>query len=84
MSKKALVLNGFAGGINKDSDATDLPAEGRGKDQVVSLKNMLADRGGKLRMRRYSSASHTYAGGTTTNGKNDLLIKSIMSKAYIK
>jgi len=74
MSKKALVLNGFAGGINKDSDATDLPAEGRGKDQVVSLKNMLADRGGKLRMRRYSSASHTYAGGTTTNGKNDLLI----------
>lgn len=74
MSKKALVLNGFAGGINKDSDATDLPAEGRGKDQVVSLKNMLADRGGKLRMRLYSVASHTYSGGTTTNGKGDLLI----------
>jgi len=75
MSKKALVLNGFAGGINKDSDATDLPAEGRGKDQVVSLKNMLADRGGKLRTRLYSVATESgYSGGVAASGKTSLVI----------
>lgn len=75
MPKQALVLNGFGGGINKDSDATDLPAEGRGKDQVVSLKNMLADRGGKVRTRLYTvAAESSFTGGTTTAGKNGLLI----------
>lgn len=75
MPKKALVLNGFAGGINKDSDATDLPAEGRGKDQVVSLKNMLADRGGKVRTRLYTVTAETgFTGGTTIDAKHDLMI----------
>ena len=49
MPKKALVLNGFLGGINIDSDASDLPSEGRGKDQAVEIKNMLSDYGGKVR-----------------------------------
>ncbi len=75
MPKQAIVLNGFAGGINKDSDATDLPAEGRGKDQVVTMQNMLADLGGKSYVSNYKFV----AGGLTPNGSNandtdDLLI----------
>ncbi len=66
MSKKALVLNGFGGGINKDSDATDLPAEGRGKDQVVTLTNMLADLGGKT----YLSSYKFVAGGIAADSNN--------------
>ena len=75
MPKKALVLNGFGGGINKDSDTTDLPAEGRGKDQVVTMQNMLADLGGKTYVSNYKFVAETTIVDTRSiSGTDGLLI----------
>ena len=74
MPKRSLVLNGFLGGINKDSDATDVTSDGRGKDEVVTLKNMLADRGGKVYTSKYKFIDDAIINGTITSGETDLLI----------
>jgi len=47
MPKKSLVLNGFSGGLNLDSDASDLTSSGRDKDELSSSTNVLNDYKGK-------------------------------------
>ena len=48
MPKNAVVLNGFAGGINQDADETDIITVGEGKDEVLECENLLLDQRGKI------------------------------------
>ena len=68
MPKKSLVLNGFSGGLNLDSDASDLTSSGRDKDELSSSTNVLNDYKGKTN----SLIPTTEAGsGISANGSND-------------
>ena len=50
MPKQSLVINGFQGGINKDSDPTDIASGANdGRNELAKCFNMLADMPGRLR-----------------------------------
>tara|TARA_R100000808_G_scaffold24947_1_gene59744 strand:- start:19654 stop:23904 length:4251 start_codon:yes stop_codon:yes gene_type:complete len=65
MPKDAIIVNGFAGGINIDSDLTDIITVGEGKDEVVECKNMLLDMRGKITAEHPQIISLTGAVGAT-------------------
>ena len=48
MPKQTLTLNGFAGGLNIDSDESDLSASGQGEDEVQQCKDFFLDKRGKI------------------------------------
>jgi len=48
MPKQTLTLNGFAGGLNIDSDESDLSAAGQGEDEVQQCKDFFLDKRGKI------------------------------------
>lgn len=75
MPKKSLVLNGYNGGLNLDSDASDLESKGQGNDELSNSKNLLNDYKGKVNSTIPTSvASGTTADSDVDTSKDELLI----------
>ena len=74
MPKRSLVLNGFAGGLNKDSNLTDLSSEGRGKDELYESINLLNDYTGKAVATCPVNSNSSISAGSVDNTKDELLI----------
>ena len=48
MPKEAVILNGYGGGINEESDPSDIISTGEGKDELVVADYIHTDFRGKL------------------------------------
>ena len=48
MPRKSITLNGFGGGLNKDSELSDINSEGRGEDELATCDNLFLDKKGKV------------------------------------
>ena len=77
MPKKSLVLNGFGGGLNIDSDSTDITSEGRDDDELTISDNILNDFKGKSNVLLPEDLAGGISAGTSpavVNTKDELLI----------
>ena len=84
MPKKSLVLNGFLGGINNDSDTSDIQSEDRqGRNELASSEQSLLNLPGRVRSKKIghvgssstdNSATVSSAGGTTGGDISDFIL----------
>tara|TARA_R100000808_G_scaffold22120_1_gene48006 strand:+ start:4925 stop:7765 length:2841 start_codon:yes stop_codon:yes gene_type:complete len=82
MPKKTFTLNGFAGGLNTDSDLSDVVSQGNGQDEVAELNNLFLDEGGKVHGKLPIGTANDLTVEAQTSGAENMLIHD--SKIYNK
>ena len=74
MPKKTWTLNGFAGGLNTDSDLSDLVSSGGPNDEVAEIEGLFLDHGGKVVGALPIYTANDLSGPTQTAGDDKALV----------